>query len=325
MPALRGAEAVPCAPSRLEHGSHYRYIAPFPAFSLRRYGLTGYGEESRRTCEIEQTAVWRSPSLPGVEMTVGVNAGRRCRLLHESYAVCVVPYRGNASTVLTKWRYRGHDFVYRPGAIGVEEPGETHTCLRVYSPIRYCMLRLSPALVQEAAAEMTLGQVHFPSALSPRPGLYRLFSLFYASVVDDDTLLEQQTRLTDVLRALLSESRVPQPLAAPRVSQRSLERAREYLEAHVNEPVGLHELAGVADLSRFHLSRTFAQRFGLSPHAYQNQLRLRDVRERLRQGTRLHSIEAGFFDQSHMIRHFRDSMGMTPGEFARPRPLPPLD
>ena len=305
--------------------AHSRYSAPFPAFPLRRYGLTGHGDEIRQTVEIDQPRVWRSASLPGVELTVGVNAGRRCRLLHESYALCVVPYRGNADTVLTKWRYRGHELVYRPGAIGIEEPGEIHTCLRVYSPIRYCMLRIAPVLMQEAAAGLGLGQVHFPSALSPRPGLYRLFSLFYGSVVDEDRRLEQQTRLTDVLRVLLTESRAPQPLAAPRVSQRSLERAREYLEAHVSEPIGLQELAGVAGLSRFHLSRTFAQRFGLSPHAYQNQLRLRAVRERLREGTRLDSIEAGFFDQSHMIRHFRDSMGMTPGEFASPRPLPPLD
>ena len=113
---------------------------------------------------------------------------------------------------------------------------------------------------------------------------------------------------------------------APRTTRRSIERARDYLEAHLADPVGLDELSRVAGLSRFHLSRVFTSTYGLSPHAYQNQLRLRTIREWLRRGTPLETIEAGFFDQSHLIRHFRDSIGMTPGTFASPGTrLPPLD
>ena len=108
---------------------------------------------------------------------------------------------------------------------------------------------------------------------------------------------------------------------------RAAERAREYLAEHYAEAVGIEDLSRVAGMSRFHLSRVFANTYGLSPHAYQNQLRLRSVRSSLRNGWRLDAIEAGFFDQSHMIRHFRDSLGLTPGEFASPPavPLPPLD
>lgn len=275
----------------------------------------------------EPTQVWRSESLPGVELTLGVNAGRRCRLLHESYAVCVVPYTGNENTVLSRWKYRGGEHLYRPGAIGIEEPGEVHISLRVYSPIRYCMLRISPQLVEETARELGLAQVHFPVALIGTPTLYEVFSRFYRSLAEPAPLLEQQTRLTALLGHLLTQSGQQPPRASElHVSRRAIERAREYLEAHLAEPVGLEDLSKVAGLSRFHLSRIFANTYGLSPHAYQNQLRLRAIRERLRVDSRLDSIDAGFFDQSHMIRHFRDSMGMTPGEFAAPQPsLPALD
>lgn len=274
----------------------------------------------------ERTSVWRSPSLPGVELTLGVNAGRRCRLLHESYAVCVVPRGGNANTVLTRWKYRGSAHLYRPGDIGIEEPGEAHTCLRVYSPIRYCMIRIAPALVEETARELGMMRVHFPVALIGTPTLYEVFGRFYRSLAQPSTLLEKQTRLSAVLRHLLTASGEPPATNEARVSRRSIEQARQYLEANVAEPVCLEDLSRVAGLSRFHLSRTFASTYGLSPHAYQNQLRLRAIRERLRLGSRPDSIDTGFFDQSHMIRHFRDSMGMTPGEFAAPVPtLPPLD
>ena len=274
----------------------------------------------------EPTQVWRSDALPGVELTIGVNAGRRCRLLHESYAVCVVPRTGNEDTVLTRWKYRGGEHHYHRGDIGVEEPGEVHTCIRVFSPIRYCMLRIAPDLVDQTARELGMMRVHFPVALIGNPTLYEVFSRFYRSLARPSSLLERQTRLSALLRHLLTESGEPPASRDVRVSRRSIERAREYLEAHLAEPVCLEDLSKVAGLSRFHLSRIFTSTYGLSPHAYQNQLRLRAIRERLRHGSRLGSIDAGFFDQSHMIRHFRDSMGMTPGAFAASQPtLPPLD
>jgi AraC-like DNA-binding protein len=274
----------------------------------------------------QPTTVWRAATLPGVELTLGVNGGRRCRLLHESYAVCVVPRTGNLNTVLTQWKYRGRQHQYRPGDIGVEEPGEVHTCIRVLSPIRYCMLRIAPERVEEAARELGMRRIHFPVALVGNPALYAVFSRFYRTIAGPSTVLEQQTRLSALLRHLLTESGEPPARAEFRVSHRSIERAREYLEAHLADPVCLEDLSKIAGLSRFHLSRVFANAYGLSPHAYQNQLRLRAIRERIRQGSRLDSVDSGFFDQSHMIRHFRDSMGMTPGEFATSQPtLPPLD
>lgn len=273
-----------------------------------------------------QTFVWRSDAATGIEVTVGVNAGRRCRMLHESYALCVVPHTGNAQTTLTRWKYRGREYLYAPGAIGIEEPGEAHACLRVYSPIRYCMLRIRPDVMQQAALELGLERVHFPAALIGTPELYRTFSRFYHSLTGPTTRLDRDTRLAALLRHLLMESAETISPSETRASRPSIERAREYLEAHLAEPVCLEDLSRVAGLSRFHLSRVFADTYGLSPRAYQNQLRLRSVRERLRHGSRLDSIESGFFDQSHMIRHFRDSLGMTPGEFASPgATLPPLD
>lgn len=288
--------------------------------------MTAGGHGPRATADSHPT-VWRADDMPGVEITVGVNTGRRCRMLHEAYAMCVVPHSGNKDVVLSRWRYRGRDYTYRPGAIGIEEPGEVHTSKRVYSPIRYCMLRIAPDVMQEAATELGLGRVRFPATLIGRPALYDAFSRFYESVASDVSgLLERQIRLAKVLRLLLTQAGVPAGDEAPRTTRRSIERARDYLEAHLVEGVGLDELARVAGLSRFHLSRVFASTYGLSPHAYQNQLRLRSIRECLRRGTRLDTIEAGFFDQSHLIRHFRDSMGMTPRAFASPGPpLPPLD
>ncbi len=271
--------------------------------------------------------VWRSPTLPGVELMLGINAGRRCRLLHESYTVCVVPHTGNAPTVLTAWKYRGHIYQFRPGDVSIEEPGEVHTCVRVYSPLRYCLLRIDPELMTAVAVELNQWPLHFPTPLIGTPRLYDVFARFYHALAQPSTQLEREVRLSTLLRHLVMASGdpLPEPATPPGV-RAALARARDYLETHVAETVCLEQLSGIAGLSRFHFSRLFAGLYGLSPHAYQNQLRLRAIRERLRTESRVDALDAGFFDQSHLIRHFRDSMGMTPRAFATAQPtLPPLD
>jgi len=96
-----------------------------------------------------------------------------------------------------------------------------------------------------------------------------------------------------------------------------LQRAHEHLTTHLAGKVTLAELATVSGLSRSHLVRCFARAYGLPPHAYHTVLRVRDVEAQLRAGRRLAEIEAGFADQSHLIRRFKRVTGVTPGEYLR--------
>ncbi|NWD92508.1 AraC family transcriptional regulator, partial [Pseudomonas sp. K5002] len=56
----------------------------------------------------------------------------------------------------------------------------------------------------------------------------------------------------------------------PRVAH----KAREYLHAHLQQDVGMDELALACGVDRFRLTRAFKSAFGLPPHAYLVQLRL---------------------------------------------------
>ena len=51
-------------------------------------------------------------------------------------------------------------------------------------------------------------------------------------------------------------------------SERHLLRARDLVDAHYAEPLGVADLARTAGLSRAHFSREFKSAFGESPHAY---------------------------------------------------------
>lgn len=113
-----------------------------------------------------------------------------------------------------------------------------------------------------------------------------------------------------------------------RLDTRALHRVREYLRAHVEDNVGVVELAQIAEMSRFRLTRQFQTAFGLPLHAYHLHLKLDEAKQRLRLGFPIVRVatDLGFSDQSHLQRRFKGAFGMTPNAWRRaniavPRPI----
>ncbi|MHC8332749.1 helix-turn-helix domain-containing protein [Pseudomonas sp. LB3P25] len=60
--------------------------------------------------------------------------------------------------------------------------------------------------------------------------------------------------------------------------------------------------------------------FGTSPHRYLTLRRLGRVKALTQAGLALSdaAIDAGFFDQSHMSRHFKKTFGISPSRWCNP-------
>ncbi len=98
----------------------------------------------------------------------------------------------------------------------------------------------------------------------------------------------------------------------------AMRRVREHVEVHLSESMDLAELAGVAGLSVYHFARAFKQSTGVTPHHYLVHRRIERAQEMLARSELPLSeiaLAAGFSDQSHLARHFRQMLGMTPGQF----------
>jgi AraC-like DNA-binding protein len=83
--------------------------------------------------------------------------------------------------------------------------------------------------------------------------------------------------------------------------------------------VRLAELAEVAGMGPFALTRCFRRVVGVPPYAYLELLRVERAKELLRGGTAITEVAhvTGFSDQSHLTRHFRRVVGVPPGRYAR--------
>lgn len=93
-----------------------------------------------------------------------------------------------------------------------------------------------------------------------------------------------------------------------------------YIEDHMEETIGLVELAAIAGVSRFHFTRIFKRSTGLTPMAYVERSRVRRAQELIRAAEHRLSevaLAVGFADQSHFTRRFHRLTGRTPAAFAK--------
>lgn len=107
--------------------------------------------------------------------------------------------------------------------------------------------------------------------------------------------------------------------ALPGEAGEPLARALDFIEQHFEEPVSLAQLAALSALSVSRFATVFRLRIGVSPYKYLCLLRVRRAQTLLLEGIpgSVVAVEVGFFDQSHLARHFKRLCGMTPGVFLR--------
>jgi AraC family transcriptional regulator, regulatory protein of adaptative response / methylated-DNA-[protein]-cysteine methyltransferase len=92
-----------------------------------------------------------------------------------------------------------------------------------------------------------------------------------------------------------------------------------YIEQHLDEPMTLARLGSQFHQSPFHLQRTFKSVLGITPKAYADSCRVRQLKNNLRAG---HSVtralyDAGYSSSSRVYERTASELGMTPDKYRR--------
>lgn len=109
----------------------------------------------------------------------------------------------------------------------------------------------------------------------------------------------------------------------PVLSPRKLREVRDYVEAHISEPLNLDDLASIAHVSSFHFARLFKSATGETPHDFVTRIRMERARVLLRNTYWPASKIAnavGFSSKSHFCAAFRRFVGLTPNGFRNVHP-----
>jgi AraC-like DNA-binding protein len=254
---------------------------------------------------------WPHPAVAGVDLMRArfVRHGF-ARHTHETFALGVV--RAGSSGLWSG----GARHVVSTGSIVLLNPDVVHTggpvddvgwAYRVFYPSVDVVAAatgcrapwFTRSTVADSDAAALMGQAHLAAEAADR--------------------LASETLLTSALSVLWREygggRRVPEPPGGAREAA----VARDILHARIVDPPSLSELAAEVGTSRFALLRAFRTRYGLPPHAYLNQVRVRRARALLDDGMppAAVAVAVGFADQPHLSRHFRRLVGVAPGRYQR--------
>ncbi len=104
------------------------------------------------------------------------------------------------------------------------------------------------------------------------------------------------------------------------LSKRQLRQVVDYINHHLDQDLGLRKLAAIAQVSPSYFSNLFKQSTGLAPHQYVIQCKIERAKQFLLQGELTIAevaLHLGFSHQSHLSRHFKRLVGITPKAFLK--------
>lgn len=106
-----------------------------------------------------------------------------------------------------------------------------------------------------------------------------------------------------------------------------LRKVASHIDAHLDQPLSLDDLADIAHLSRFHFERVFAEYSGETPVARVRRLRLALARRRIEAGEADSMLElafdSGYGSAEAFSRAFRAYHGLPPSRVPRKQTPPP--
>lgn len=236
---------------------------------------------------------------------------------HETYSIGVT-----ASGVQT-FRCGGSLHASLRGDVILFNPDEAHDGQRgTQEGFGYAMLYVSQQVMaecQDKEAGLNMA-AYFAQPVVRDPAMGQALANAIDAVGQAQESLRAEALTRDVLIRLLQRhgERRSSDLTKPAGGAR-MARIRDYLSAHFAQDITVDTLAREARLSRTHLTRAFAQQFGVPPHTYLNAVRIQRAQAAMMTGLALAEVAAacGFADQSHFSRRFKGSVGLPPGAWLR--------
>jgi AraC-like DNA-binding protein len=159
---------------------------------------------------------------------------------------------------------------------------------------------------------------HFGTSPMPSDIAKRLATVCYE---DEGMELIYKEALTTVFAHDLYRAFGVDTLAAPpssRVGRHRFKQAFEYIEASLDQDIGLHELAAIVGLSASHFSHAFKEAYGVSPYRFVLQRRIMRAKALLvstNETIAEIALRVGFSSQSLFTKKFSSYTGFSPTSY----------
>lgn len=133
-------------------------------------------------------------------------------------------------------------------------------------------------------------------------------------------LLERQKKLSEKIRSELSSPEIIKPRQKEKVHDAFIEKLYGYIDEHLDDPLfGVDQLVNLTDISRTSLHRKLKAVTGLSTGEFIRNYKLKQAVGFLKQGFNSTdtAYKSGFGSPAYFTKCFRETYGITPGEYVR--------
>lgn len=260
---------------------------------------------------------WRDDALPFIEARSIADGREVCytRHAHEHFSI------GAITTGRSTYIHEQSHFQVGTGTVVLMNPGDVHACNPIDNqPWSYLMLYVDTPWLTDLQHQLgfshDLAFRRFSITHNRDTLLFDGLKALYEVLVDQqqEVLHKHSAAVEFFSEVQLRLNPVDPPLREPNFK---LERAADYIRDNCTQMLKLEDICFAAQLSPSYLIRAFKQQYGMTPHAFLVNRRIQFAQDRLRRGELIADValEAGFADQAHFQRAFKQHLAATPGQY----------
>ncbi len=266
----------------------------------------------------DQTDFWRTPQFCDMECLHATFVQHEFSThFHDTYSFGVICKGVELFKVdgAENAAVAGDVIILNPGVLHDGKPGDTGFEYRMFYPPIDLMTDIAGDVFDRPVDMPFFGKVSMEDA-----ALHDLAIRLHRTLQTRASKLEADEALIATLALLIERHADSGARVRPvRAESAPMAKAREMIEDRLGDDIGIDELAAAARLSRFHFMRSFRKAFGVPPHAYRTGKRIALAKACLAAGEPIADValSCGFTDQSHFSRVFKNTVGITPGQYRR--------
>ena len=254
----------------------------------------------------EEAVLWRIPEFHGLEFLKATSVHHSyARHWHDTFVIEVVESGVNGLYCA------GSMYSVPAGSILVINPGDVHTGFAEnHRPMSYRSMYPSPEILPEARLMPS-----FRNPVISDPQLASRFLKAHRGFESGHDSLQAQSDLLSAIAEMVARYSDAKLHSMP--PDGPIRPAKEFILMNYHEQIRLEDLAKLCGFSPYYFLRAFRKTLGLPPFEFLTNIRVERAKELLAKGLSISESAqlTGFYDQSHLHRHFKRIAGVTPGQY----------
>ncbi len=257
---------------------------------------------------------FKDKNLPFIECRYSKNSGKHYKPhIHSTFSIGAI----DVGEVL--YSVNNHEAYLSANSLAIINPDTLHKCNPLQKLQRsYYMLYLDTSWCLKIQQSFIDTQTFIPSnkILIQDAQIYDEYIKTMIFFMQEGFLLEKEQMMITLVEKILRKT-VDLKTSTCKQTSLHVKSIKDILSKGLDEDITLASIAKKLSLNPYTLLRNFKDEVGITPHAFRMNRRIELAKKLFQENKNISEValECGFFDQSHLHRHFKAITTVRPKEY----------